>query len=104
MSLGLIMTCRALNSPCHIRMRQSWGGLLLLGGGGETTFFLTPLSPPFLFPSLTPNPQMHTLPPLNASHCLEGQAQDRQMGEPALPNHMGNRPGPTCGLSVSSGS
>lgn len=54
-------------------MKQSWDGLLLSHARGEAPFFLTPLSPSFLFPSMTP-PHLPDTAPINASHFLKGQA------------------------------
>lgn len=71
-SLGLIITCRALNFPCHTREEAELGWAAVFWGVNRgNPFFLTTFWPPFLFPLLSPPPSGTA--PINVGPFLQGQ-------------------------------
>lgn len=98
MSLGLIMTCRALNFPCHIRDEAEPGQAAAFSSeeGGSPFSDSSPATLPL--PLVTPPCSDTVL--INSGHFLKGQVLGQRDGRVSPPQSHGKHARPLGSSAV----
>lgn len=98
MSLGLIMTCRSLNFPCHTRDEPEPGRVAVFSRRKGGPPFSDSSSPTLPLPLVTPPCSDTVL--INAGHLLKGQALGQRDGRVGPHQSRGKHARPLQGSAM----